>query len=564
MLERGLSWYEWQELYVDKLRTPLSIAFAEVATHNHFVLDRGGKVFKQTAPVIKLPPGASVEEHLALLGQLNSSTGCFWLKQVCQNRAGSGIERGIQPEAWMDRFAFDGTKLQSFPLAVLCDPLLESYAYRLDALATWRVLDSARAALDRHAMEGARALRQGLDAERQRDLERLYEMVGLQEELDWLCYKLYGIDPDIQVRVPNDVKPLVPGQRPFEIALAREDAERREALARGEEPDEAPTAWFERHGWTPVTGLESIVDADERAVVASRIERTAASRWLSLVEQPTYKRRWYRPSYQEQEQEALRTWLADRLEDWAKSRDRPWTIKEAAHALETDVAVLAVAELVAGRSTFDLAALVRDRVFVESVPSCKMHVYTGEGLRKRALWEETWEMQRREDAGEKVTPAVPPRYAREDFQRGEYWPLRGKLDVPKERFIALTAVPARAGRETLYGWAGWTPRQRAKVLLQLDEELENEGVPVADRHAILYEVGFMIPYVEWESPKAAAEFRAVVTSVVGQEGVTEAMLRAWAEAHPVGPRQRAARGSANGQRSKARRRRNKEEGGEIA
>ena len=27
--------------------TPLSIAFADVATHNHFVLDRGGKVFNR-------------------------------------------------------------------------------------------------------------------------------------------------------------------------------------------------------------------------------------------------------------------------------------------------------------------------------------------------------------------------------------------------------------------------------------------------------------------------------------------------------------------------------------
>jgi hypothetical protein len=33
MLERGLTWYEWQELYANKLRTPLSIAFAFVATH---------------------------------------------------------------------------------------------------------------------------------------------------------------------------------------------------------------------------------------------------------------------------------------------------------------------------------------------------------------------------------------------------------------------------------------------------------------------------------------------------------------------------------------------------
>ena len=48
--------------------------FGDVATHNHFVLDRGGKVFKQTAPVIKLPADATEDDHLALLGLLNSST----------------------------------------------------------------------------------------------------------------------------------------------------------------------------------------------------------------------------------------------------------------------------------------------------------------------------------------------------------------------------------------------------------------------------------------------------------------------------------------------------------
>ena len=50
--------------FAERLRTPLSIAFAFVATHNHFVLDRGGKVFKQSAPVIKLPEGATEDDHL--------------------------------------------------------------------------------------------------------------------------------------------------------------------------------------------------------------------------------------------------------------------------------------------------------------------------------------------------------------------------------------------------------------------------------------------------------------------------------------------------------------------
>src|SRR5690606_8594463 len=52
--DRGV-WFEHLEHYRSKLSTPLSIAFAFVATHNHFVLDRGGKVFNRSAPVIKLP-----------------------------------------------------------------------------------------------------------------------------------------------------------------------------------------------------------------------------------------------------------------------------------------------------------------------------------------------------------------------------------------------------------------------------------------------------------------------------------------------------------------------------
>ncbi|MFY1696373.1 BREX-2 system adenine-specific DNA-methyltransferase PglX [Solwaraspora sp. WMMA2101] len=84
----SLCWYEFGELYREKLRVPLTIAFAEVATHNHFVLDRGGKVFKQTAPVVKLSEDATEDDHLKLLGVLNSSTACFWLKQTCfPNRA---------------------------------------------------------------------------------------------------------------------------------------------------------------------------------------------------------------------------------------------------------------------------------------------------------------------------------------------------------------------------------------------------------------------------------------------------------------------------------------------
>ena len=92
-LQRGLAWYEYSMFFQDRFRTPLSIAFAFVGTHNHFVLDRGGKVFIRTAPIIKLPADATEDDHLALIGLLNSSTACFWMKQVFQARAAQGSMR---------------------------------------------------------------------------------------------------------------------------------------------------------------------------------------------------------------------------------------------------------------------------------------------------------------------------------------------------------------------------------------------------------------------------------------------------------------------------------------
>ncbi|WP_437960322.1 BREX-2 system adenine-specific DNA-methyltransferase PglX [Sorangium sp. So ce119] len=538
MLERGLTWYEWQELYVEKLRTESTITWGEVSTHNHFALDRGGKVFKQTAPVIKLPPGATEAQHLVLLAQLNSSTACFWLKQVCQNKGVGGRgSRGLEPDEWEKFYQFGGTKLESFPLIATAHTQLESFARHMDTLAGDRVTDSARSVLDAHASSGPAALRAALSTRREHDLDRLFKMVSLQEELDWLCYKLYGIDPEAEIRDPERVPPLRPGLRPFEIT----EAERLVEAGNEERPEmDGKTDWFGRHGWEPHTTLDALPPA-ERGIVESRLERTAASRELSLLEQPTYKRRWYRPDHGAEEREAMDLWLADRIEAWARERKEPFTIRQAAAALRADAALLAVGELLTGRPDFDVDALVGERVRADAVSNTKHHVFTAEGLLKRAAWEETWRLQHLEDEGrlpldedgKPIPIPVPRKYDRTDYQRPEFWSLRGKLDVPKERFIAFTEVPPPVGEETLYGWAGWTHRERARVLLALDEQLENAGVPVADRYGVLHGVWFLLPYVAWESQDAARDFRADVKSIVGEAGVTEAMLAEWAGRSPL-------------------------------
>ena len=122
--------------FPDRYRSPLSITFAFVATHNHFVLDRGGKVFKQTAPIIKLPETATEDDHLALLAYLNSSTACFWMKQVFFDKGGGGIGGGLASSEWEKFFEFDGTKMKLVPLPKL--PATDAYvaaARNLESLA---------------------------------------------------------------------------------------------------------------------------------------------------------------------------------------------------------------------------------------------------------------------------------------------------------------------------------------------------------------------------------------------------------------------------------------------
>ena len=227
MVERGLAWYEWQELYRSKLTSSLSIAFAEVATHNHFVLDRGGKVFKQTAPVIKLPEGATEDEHLALLGILNSSTVCFWLKQACQSKAGSGMgSRGIQPEHWMERYQFNGSNVQDLPLPTK-PPLARSR--ELDRLGREAGMHDPVAVFSSRTPTAAELNRVQVASE-----ELRARMISAQEELDWECYRLYGLIEEDLTYGGQDLPPLALGERTFEIALAS-------AVKLGEEE----TAWFQ-------------------------------------------------------------------------------------------------------------------------------------------------------------------------------------------------------------------------------------------------------------------------------------------------------------------------------
>ena len=59
---------------------------------------------------------------------------------------------------------------------------------------------------------------------------------------------------------------------------------------------------------------------------------------------------------------------------------------------------MAVAEVYRGRADFNVTALVTELVMSEAVPFLPVLRYRESGLRKRALWERTWALQREEDA----------------------------------------------------------------------------------------------------------------------------------------------------------------------
>jgi len=117
--------------------------------------------------------------------------------------------------------------------------------------------------------------------------------------------------------------------------------------------------------------------------------------------------------------------------------------------------------------------------------------------RKRALWERTWDLQRREDRGETVEIPVPPKYDSKDFLKGTYWKHRGKLDVPKEEFILYPGAEREVDPAPVVGWAGWDHLQRAKALSAYYERARmNEGWPQERLLPLLAGLHELLPWLK--------------------------------------------------------------------
>jgi N-6 DNA Methylase len=527
--EIGLTWWEWSRFQRERFRTPLSVVFSFVATHNHFVLDRGGKVFNRSAPVIKLPPGASEADHLALLGLLSSSTACFWMKQVFHPKGATSANRNHpDPERFAHEFSATGMEKFPVPEVALRDAKLIKCAEEMTELAEKRNAALAPSSWT-SSLASTEALTRALAARWEKFDQLRQQMIFLQEEIDWHVYGLFGLTSGSFAAPTNGANTLPRGQRAFEIANGRRTFVRVDGAALKPEDVECET------GSTSLPA--EYTDISERRV--TEISRNAAVR---TIERYMFKRLWRdteenvveRVFRDKHDKAQVYAWLLDRIESAAVKRSTPFTIARVATDLMEEPAVAVAVGYLAGTQSFALDQLVQRAVEENTVPNHPAHVYTETGQAKRRAWEDVWELQRREDAGEKVDSIpVPPEYSQgsrgksSDFVRNEYWRVRGKLDVPKECFIAFTEVPGRAGVETLYGWAGWTAQQRVKAILAIDEELEDASVPLGDRIALLDSAWRLLPDVARDDAAAATRLKAELQALVGPDGPSRELINDW-------------------------------------
>jgi hypothetical protein len=554
--ERGMAWHEHIMLSWARTKARALISFAFVATHNQFVLDRGGKVFKHSAPVIKLSEGASEERHLELLGVLNSSVACFWLKQVSQGKGGSGLGRGLQDEEWEERYEFTGTKLQEFPLPsgfpLFLGRELDALAERL-AQQEPSVLSTASVPT-RAALDEARVAQDRIRA----------RMILLQEELDWTVYGAYGLLTPSEVERTTlpaepgalagaEVPQLALGERAFEIVLARKLRD-----------EGGKTSWFERHRSIPMTEIPADWPEEYGKVVQARLDVIASNKDIRLIERPEFKRRWSTEPWEKREAAALRKWLldaAERKELWFGDRDGfdapcPLTVNQLADALRHDKDVQDVAALYAtdhlGKRDASLATVLASVIEAEHVPYASALRYKDSGLRKRQQWEQVWVQQREEDrTGTRLDIKVPPKYVGADFLKQSYWSNRGKLDVPKERFISYPGASTDNDSSLLLGWAGWNHREQAEALTNLvNDRVERDGWEKDDPRFVPLLAGLqeVMPWVhqwygeydeEWEG-SPAEEFHSALNLGRTERHLSEADLRAWRPEKKRGGRTKAA------------------------
>ncbi len=242
----------------------------------------------------------------------------------------------------------------------------------------------------------------------------------------------------------------------------------------------------------------------------------------------------------------------DDKEPTAKFDEGLTSVARMADVARQDPDFMQVGELYRDDPAFDVERLVAELVEDESVPLLPVLRYKATGLRKRAEWERTWELQREEDRnGQRLDIPVPPKYEAKDFLKAGYNRLRDKLDVPKERWVSFPHCEGPDGTLVI-AWAGYDHLQLARAIstyyVDIQERLGGRDDPrLVPLLACLLE---LLPWLkQWHNePDAAFDglqmgdyFEGFINEEARQLNKTIPEIKAWQPPQRTGGRGRMAR-----------------------
>lgn len=424
--------------------------FAEIATHNHFVLQQDRSLVpNSTAPIIDFSVDAN---PLPLLELLNSSTACFWLKQVSQKKGGDA------DVSWLRTYHFSGAKVASLPVP---EGLTATPSVRLVQLASDFNESSPQAIIRRWREDPAPDLQSMLRQAESTRVAIRAKMIFEQEEQDWEIYRLFGLTEKDQSYRGSAIDALRLGERAFEMVMGHDAGEK----------DVDSLKWFERHGSRPATSCPDEWPSDYIDRVSERVELIRTDPYIRLLESPEFKRRWELRDWSEELEEAARRAILDILEDPALWQDQSGPVLlstlQLADKLRFNSAFFELAKVISKLEEPDFVEVIEAVIGGVSVPFVAALRYTLPGREKFDEWQNVYELQRRQDNGENINIPVPPIFSSVgDFQRTEYYRSRGKFDLRKERFLIYPYV-RRVGDDTsVLGWAGWSHRDQAVALVR--------------------------------------------------------------------------------------------------
>ena len=314
-------------------------------------------------------------------------------------------------------------------------------------------------------------------------------MVFLQEEMDWLAYKMYGLLP----RVPLAQNYLT--QTEFKIARLGLGQRAFEQACKGYKGD-WPESWYQDandHLPGPAAELPELCENLQR-LIRDRIDIIRTNKDIALLEDPLYKRRWIPPDTDAEFREALEWWLREMAEWELEQAGKPLHINEWVRRLMARGRVRAALEVYTGTPAYDPVSTIEAILKPEAVPVRPEHYLNTSGLRKLARGERG--------------------FKRGDFSSADAWRVRGKLNIPRERYMAYTSF-----QPGWYGWAGWDAEQRAEALVTLLQGASREGWAVHYQQCGLRaSLRELLPELAHLSQADRQEFEGIATMCGIREG----------------------------------------------